>query len=97
MNRTSEGHFTEAQNDLRQLLALPAGGVHRDDAQSYLDKVIPQRIQQNGLRAQASQALKASDFQAARQAAEGHPQRRVSGFPSLSPFPPEIPPHRTCP
>ena len=70
MNRSSEGQFTEAQKDLRQLLALPAGGVHREDAQNYLDKVIPQRIQQNGLRAQASQALKASDFQAARQAAD---------------------------
>jgi eukaryotic-like serine/threonine-protein kinase len=69
MNRTADGHFAEAQNDLRQVLALPAGGVHRDDAQNYLQRVIPQRVQQNGLMSQARQALKVSDFQSARQAA----------------------------
>jgi hypothetical protein len=70
MNRTSEGQFTEAQKDLRQVMALPEGGVHREDAQNYLDKVIPLRIRQNGLRIQASQALRANDFQTARQAAD---------------------------
>jgi hypothetical protein len=69
MNRTMDGHFAEAQNDLRQVLALPAGGVHRDDAQNYLSKVIPQRVQQNSLITQARHALNVSDFQSARQAA----------------------------
>ena len=69
MSRTADGHFAEAQKDLRQVLALPAGGVHRDDAQNYLERVIPQRVQQNGLISQARQALKVSDFQSARQAA----------------------------
>ena len=32
------GKFTDAQKDLKQILALPAGGVHRDDAQKYLTK-----------------------------------------------------------
>jgi hypothetical protein len=69
MNRTMDGHFVEAQNDLRQVLALPAGGVHRDDAQNYLLKVIPQRVQQNSLITQARHALNVGDFQSARQAA----------------------------
>jgi len=69
MNRTTDGNFAEAQKDLRQVLALPAGGVHRDDAQNYLGKVIPQRVQQNSLITQARQALKVSDFQSARLAA----------------------------
>jgi len=69
MSQTADGHFAEAQKDLRQVLALPTGGVHRDDAQNYLERVIPQRVRQNGLISQARQALKASDFQSARQAA----------------------------
>jgi hypothetical protein len=69
MNRVERAHFAEAQRDLRQVLALPAGGVRKDDAQNYLDKVIPQRIAQNDLLGQAQQALKQGEFQAARQAA----------------------------
>jgi hypothetical protein len=69
MNRLATGHFAEAQRDLRQVLALPTGGVRKEDAQNYIDKVIPQRIAQNDLLIQARQALKQGDFQSARQAA----------------------------
>jgi eukaryotic-like serine/threonine-protein kinase len=65
----ASSRFPEAQRDLRQILALPAGGVHRDEAQNYLDKVLPQRVQQNTLLTQARQALKQGDFSSARQAA----------------------------
>ena len=69
MNRSASGHFPEAQKDLQQVLALPQGGVHRDEAQNYLDRVIPQRIQQNSFLTQSRQALKTGDFQSARHAA----------------------------
>ena len=69
MNRSATGHFSEAQKDLQQVLALPLGGIHRDEAQNYLDRVIPQRLQQNSFLTQSRQALKAGDFQSARQAA----------------------------
>ena len=69
MNRSASGHFVDAQKDLHQVLALPPGGVHRDEAQNYLNKVIPQRIQQNGFLTQSQQALKVGDFQSARRAA----------------------------
>jgi hypothetical protein len=69
MSRMAGNRLTDAQQDLRQVLALSAGGVHREEAQNYLDKVIPQRVQQNGLLNQSRQALRQGDFQAARQAA----------------------------
>lgn len=75
MNHTASGRFPEAQKDLRQVLALPLGGVHRDEAQNYLDKIIPQRMQQNKSLAQARQALKQGDFSSARQAADQLRQR----------------------
>jgi eukaryotic-like serine/threonine-protein kinase len=68
-SRMAGNRLTDAQKDLRQVLALPAGGVHREEAQNYLDKVIPQRARQNGLLNQSRQALRQGDFQAARQAA----------------------------
>jgi hypothetical protein len=68
-SRIAEGRFAEAQKDFRQVLTLPLGGVHREDAQNYLDKIIPQRVQQNSLTNQAQQALRVSDFQSARKAA----------------------------
>jgi hypothetical protein len=69
MNRLAGGHFADAQRDLHQVLALPQGGVRKEDAQNYLDKVIPQRIAQNDLLVQARQALKQGALQSARQAA----------------------------
>jgi hypothetical protein len=44
--------------------------VHRSDAQDYLDKVIPQRIQENDLLAQAHLDMSQGDFQSARSIAE---------------------------
>jgi eukaryotic-like serine/threonine-protein kinase len=69
MSYAASGRFNEAQKDLRQVIALPAGGVHREEAQSYLDKELPQRILQASLLAQARQALKQGDLQSARQTA----------------------------
>lgn len=56
------GRYTEAQQVFLNILALPSGGVHRADAQQYLDKTIPQL--------QAQQYLTQGDFQSARRAAD---------------------------
>ena len=66
MRLVADGRYTDAQKDLRKILALPAGGVHRDDAQRYLDKTIPQQQAQNKLLSQARQSLAQGDFQSAR-------------------------------
>ena len=58
--------YAEAQNYLRQLLALPEGGVHRDEAQTDLTDVIPRLQQQGKFLAQARQALRQGDFGTAR-------------------------------
>jgi eukaryotic-like serine/threonine-protein kinase len=68
-NREASGRYKEAENELRQILALPAGGVRRDDAQRYLDTVIPQHQLRDRLLAQARQDLKQGDFRSARQVA----------------------------
>ena len=68
-NREASGRYKEAQNDLRQILALPVGGVHKDDANKYLDTVIPQHQLRDRLLAEARQDLRQGDFRAARQAA----------------------------
>jgi len=70
MNHLASGHYPDARKNLRQVLALPVGGVRREEAQNFLDKVIPQRILQNDLLAQARQNLKQGDFQSARRAAD---------------------------
>jgi serine/threonine protein kinase/predicted Zn-dependent protease len=66
LKRVADGRFGEARRGLNQILALSAGGVRRDEAQSYLDKVIPQQIKERDLLAQAHLDLSQSDFQSAR-------------------------------
>ena len=61
--------YPEAQNYLRQLLALPEGGVHRNEAQTDLSDVIPNLQQQDKFAARALQALRQGDFRAARNSA----------------------------
>jgi hypothetical protein len=57
-----KGRYTEAQQILESILALPSGGVHRADAQLYLDKTI--------LQLQAQKYLAQGDFPSARRAAD---------------------------
>jgi len=64
-NMTAQ-RYAEAQRDLRQLLALPEGGVHRDEAQRNLTDVIPKLQLQGKLLTQTQQALRQGDFSAAR-------------------------------
>jgi serine/threonine protein kinase len=66
----ADERYAEAQKDLKQILALPAGGVRRDDAQRYLDKTIPQQKAQAALLSQSRQSLAQGDFSSARQAAD---------------------------
>jgi hypothetical protein len=70
LKRVAEGQYIEARKGLGQILALRSGGVHRDDARTYLDKVIPQRIQENDLLAQAHLDMSQGEFQSARFVAE---------------------------
>jgi serine/threonine protein kinase len=58
--------YPEAQDYLRQLLALPEGGVHRKEAQTDLTDVIPSLQQQDKAAARALQALRQGDFRSAR-------------------------------
>ena len=58
--------FAQAEAELRQVEALPDGGVHREDAQRYLTEVIPKLKQQGKQLIEARQALKQGDFESAR-------------------------------
>ena len=70
MKSLAGARYPEAQKELRQVLALPTGGVRRQDTQNYLEKVIPQRILEDNLLAQARLNLRQGDFQSARQLAD---------------------------
>ena len=50
--------FAQAEAELRQVQALPDGGVHREDAQRYLTEVIPKLKQQGKQLTEARQSLK---------------------------------------
>ena len=58
--------FAQAEAELRQVQALPDGGVHREDAQRYLTEAIPKLKQQGKQLIEARQALKQGDFESAR-------------------------------
>jgi serine/threonine-protein kinase len=86
ISRAGVGHYAEAAKDLKEILALPSGGVHRDDAQRYLEKTIPQQKLQDSLAVQVRQSLAQGDFQSARRAADqfkengGNPAELVAGI-----------------
>jgi eukaryotic-like serine/threonine-protein kinase len=83
-NRLASGRFADAQKELRQILALPAGGVRREEAQNNLDKVIPQRILQSDLLGQGRQSLKQGDFPSARHSADRLKQNGGDSAPLLA-------------
>ncbi|MBV8514115.1 MAG: hypothetical protein JO260_02335 [Acidobacteria bacterium] len=58
--------YIEAQKDLMQILQLKPGGLHRQDAQTYLDKVVLQHLQEMDLLAQARLDLGDGEFESAR-------------------------------
>jgi hypothetical protein len=60
------GRYMEAEKGLRQILQLGPGGLHRDDAQTYLEKVIPQHLEELDLVTQARLDLAQDEFQSAR-------------------------------
>jgi len=64
------GKYTEAERELKRITVLPTGGVHKDEAQQYLDKTIPRLKQQNNLLRQAQASLKQGDFASARRSAD---------------------------
>jgi serine/threonine-protein kinase len=70
VKHVADSQYTDARKDLNRILALGPGGVHRSDAQGYLDKVIPQRIKDKELFAQAHLDIGEGEFQSARSVAE---------------------------
>jgi eukaryotic-like serine/threonine-protein kinase len=66
LKNASNNRYMDAQKDLKLILQLKPGGLHREDAQKYLDKVIPQHLQEMDLLVQARFDLSQGEFQAAR-------------------------------
>jgi eukaryotic-like serine/threonine-protein kinase len=66
LKRVADGKYIEARKGLGQILALQTGGVHREDARTYLDTVIPQKIEESDLLAQAHLDMSQGEFQSAR-------------------------------
>jgi hypothetical protein len=66
LKSTNNNRFMAAQRDLRQILELGHGGLHREDAQTYLDKVIPPHLQELDLLTQARLDLAQGSFKSAR-------------------------------
>ena len=62
------GHFTSAEKYLASILALPEGGLRRDDARKYQDQVIPQRKQEENLWAEARKDSQKNDLASLKQA-----------------------------
>jgi hypothetical protein len=73
--------FTQAQSDLRKILALPAGGRRKDDARNLLDRVIPQREREEQLFAEAQQGLLQNDPSGLRHAVDLFGQVAMLGGP----------------
>lgn len=63
------GQFPSAEKYLNQILALPEGGLRKDDARKYLDQVIPQRKDEETAFAQAKRGLRKNDRDSLKRAA----------------------------
>jgi Protein kinase domain len=70
LKHVGDGQYSDARRDLNRILALGPGGVHRTDAQDYLDRVIPQRMKDKELFAQAHLDIGEGEFQSARYVAD---------------------------
>ena len=55
------GRFSSAEKYLASILALPEGGLRKDDARKYQDQIIPQRKQEETLWAQAKKDSQKND------------------------------------
>jgi protein kinase-like protein len=66
LKNANNQRYMDAQKDLKLILRMKPGGLHRDDAQKYLDKVIPQHLQEMDLLTQVKFDLSEGEFQAAR-------------------------------
>ena len=62
------GRFASAEKYLSGILALPEGGLRREDAKKYQDQVIPQRKQEETLFAQAKRDSQKNDLASLKQA-----------------------------
>ncbi|MGA9797672.1 MAG: protein kinase [Terriglobales bacterium] len=62
------GRFSSAEKYLATILALPEGGLRKDDARKYQDQVIPQRKQEETLWAKAKKDSGKNDLASLKQA-----------------------------
>jgi eukaryotic-like serine/threonine-protein kinase len=70
LKRLEEKHYNDAQSALRQILSLPQGGLHHDDAKTYLSEIIPEAVAESGLFAQAHLDADQGNFKLARDEAK---------------------------
>src|SRR5450432_353775 len=62
------GRFSSAEKYLASILALPEGGLRKDEARKYQEQVIPQRKQEETLWAQAKKDSQKNDLASLKQA-----------------------------
>jgi serine/threonine protein kinase len=62
------GRFSSAEKYLATILALPEGGLRKDDARKYQDQIIPQRKQEETLWARAKKDSEKNDIASLKQA-----------------------------
>ena len=62
------GRFSSAEKYLASILALPEGGLRKDEAKKYQDQVIPQRKQEESLWSQAKKDSQKNDLASLKQA-----------------------------
>jgi hypothetical protein len=78
------GNFRSAEKSLGSILAMPEGGLRKDDARKYRDQVIPQRKQEETLLAQARQSSQKNDSSSLKQADDTLAQVIALGGPRKS-------------
>ena len=73
-DEVNKSEFELAKRDLRKILGYGEGSVRRDDAQKYLEDVIPRRQKEEALFQQAAQNAEANDLQSLQRAADLYAQ-----------------------
>jgi eukaryotic-like serine/threonine-protein kinase len=64
------GRFSSAEKVLATILAMPEGGIRREDAKKYQDQVIPQRRQEETLWTRARKDAQKNDLDSLKQAGD---------------------------
>ncbi len=68
IREVDQGEFDAAKRDLREVLSLGNGGIHKAEARNYLDVEIPRRQKEENLFREAQQSFQATDQQGLKRA-----------------------------